>query len=321
MYLLHFRGEGALRIDQRNQTGVLGLVSNLVELLTELKHKILLHFRKEEELLLPLLLTHFTGDELNELVGKILGERSADEVQGVINMLNRGLGMLQRQSALVEMKKAASGTQFEQWLSYSLAKPSPTDLPEISMEGRTDLQPTTLPDGSALGCRHYERNNKVFAPCCKRFFTCRRCHDEHYCQLENASSAHELDRHQVTTMCCMLCSEIQPISQRCRRCHSLQARYFCAVCNLFENRQEVYHCPYCNVCRVGHNLGVDFFHCMKCNACVSTSRRQHHCRQQMLQAQCPICCQVRAFWPCSYRTDEPYFFLCAIGSRELYRGY
>ena len=292
MYLLHFRGDGALRIDQRMQTGVLALVANLVDLVIQLRNKILLHFRKEEELLLPLLLTHFTSEELNELVGKILGERSANEVQNVIEMLNKGLSLCERQSTLVEMRKAASGTRFEQWLRYSLAKPRQEELPDISVEARSDLHPTTLPDGSALGCRHYERSNKIYAPCCKRFFTCRRCHDEYYCSLENASVAHELDRHEVTTMWCMLCGEVQPSAQECRRCSTVHARYFCDVCNLFENRQQVYHCPYCNVCRVGQNLGVDFFHCMKCNACVSTSKREHHCKPQMLEAQCPICCQV-----------------------------
>jgi DNA-directed RNA polymerase subunit RPC12/RpoP len=29
--------------------------------------------------------------------------------------------------------------------------------------------------------------------------------------------------------------------------------YYCEICRLFENdtTKEIYHCPYCNVCRLG----------------------------------------------------------------------
>lgn len=37
-----------------------------------------------------------------------------------------------------------------------------------------------------LGCSHYKRNCKLLAPCCKKLFTCIRCHDE--------TTDHSLDR-------------------------------------------------------------------------------------------------------------------------------
>lgn len=53
--------------------------------------------------------------------------------------------------------------------------------------------------------------------------------------------------------------------------------------------REIYHCPYCNLCRVGKGLGVDYFHCMSCNACMSRSLMIHTCREKSLEDNCPIC--------------------------------
>ena len=48
--------------------------------------------------------------------------------------------------------------------------------------------------------------------------------------------------------------------------------------------------PYCNVCRNGKGLGIDFQHCMRCNACVRLSEFDtHKCISQSLQGNCPIC--------------------------------
>ena len=53
--------------------------------------------------------------------------------------------------------------------------------------------------------------------------------------------------------------------------------------------REIYHCPYCNLCRVGKGLGLDYFHCMNCNACMSRSLTMHICREKSLEDNCPIC--------------------------------
>lgn len=61
----------------------------------------------------------------------------------------------------------------------------------------------------------------------------------------------------------------------------------CLTWKIF-NRQ-IYHCPYCNLCRVGKGLGVDYFHCMNCNACLSRSLSLHVCREKSFEDNCPIC--------------------------------
>lgn len=169
---------------------------------------------------------------------------------------------------------------------------------------------------AVMGCPHYQRRVKLRAPCCGKLFCCRLCHDQ--------AADHVLDRYLVMEMLCMLCGSLQPISGSC--CHSTcasnmkanamdgdtpeansevttsssmsdvtssttLARYFCGICHLFDDGKgkSIYHCPYCNVCRVGRGLGLDYWHCMKCNACISVSVSDHKCITHSLEGNCPIC--------------------------------
>ncbi|KAE9601465.1 putative aminoacyltransferase, E1 ubiquitin-activating enzyme [Lupinus albus] len=136
------------------------------------------------------------------------------------------------------------------------------------------------------GCKHYKRNCKLLAPCCNQLHTCIHCHNE------VSEPDHSLDRKSITKMMCMKCLVIQPISATCSTisCGNLSmAKYYCRICKLFEDEREIYHCPYCNLCRVGKGLGVDYFHCMNCNACMSRSLMVHTCREKHLDGNCPIC--------------------------------
>lgn len=54
--------------------------------------------------------------------------------------------------------------------------------------------------------------------------------------------------------------------------------------------KDIYHCPFCNVCRRGKGLGIDAFHCMRCNACMSLDLfNKHVCREHAMESNCPIC--------------------------------
>ncbi|THG03241.1 hypothetical protein TEA_024179 [Camellia sinensis var. sinensis] len=115
-----------------------------------------------------------------------------------------------------------------------------------------------------FGCKHYKRNCKLVAACCNQLYTCRRCHDD--------VADHSMDRKATAKMMCMKCLTIQPISPTCTTvsCNNLSmAKYYCRICKLFDDERDIYHCPYCNLCRVGKGLGIDYFHCMNCNACMS----------------------------------------------------
>ncbi|KAI2790435.1 hypothetical protein POX_d05948 [Penicillium oxalicum] len=57
-------------------------------------------------------------------------------------------------------------------------------------------------DEAVLGCQHYHRNVKLQCFTCKKWYTCRFCHD--------AVESHHLIRRDTENMLCMLCGHAQP---------------------------------------------------------------------------------------------------------------
>ncbi|KAF9593211.1 hypothetical protein IFM89_020706 [Coptis chinensis] len=177
-----------------------------------------------------------------------------------------------------------------------------------------------------FGCEHYKRNCKLLASCCNKLFPCRFCHDK--------VSDHAMDRKATSEMMCMRCLKIQAVGPVCTTpaCGGLQmANYYCSICKFFDDERTVYHCPFCNLCRVGRGLGVDFFHCMKCNCCLGMKLVDHKCREKGLETNCPICCDdlftssaaVRAL-PCGHFMHSACFqaytcshYTCPICSKSL----
>ncbi|XP_028092839.1 zinc finger protein BRUTUS-like At1g18910 isoform X1 [Camellia sinensis] len=177
-----------------------------------------------------------------------------------------------------------------------------------------------------FGCKHYKRNCKLVAACCNQLYTCRRCHDD--------VADHSMDRKATAKMMCMKCLTIQPISPTCTTvsCNNLSmAKYYCRICKLFDDERDIYHCPYCNLCRVGKGLGIDYFHCMNCNACMSRSLSVHICREKCFEDNCPICHEyiftssspVKAL-PCGHLMHSACFqdytcthYTCPICSKSL----
>ena len=149
-----------------------------------------------------------------------------------------------------------------------------------------------------LGCKHYARKVRLVAACCGAAHVCRFCHDE--------AEDHTIDRYATNEMICMKCGARQPSAKQCRECAVVVAKYFCSVCNLWDDSgNTVYHCPFCNVCRRGEGLGKDFFHCMQCNSCVSLIMGPHICPATKnakgdgghggrdaagpMESECPVC--------------------------------
>ncbi|KAK4375621.1 hypothetical protein RND71_006298 [Anisodus tanguticus] len=73
------------------------------------------------------------------------------------------------------------------------------------------------------------------------------------------------------------CNKLFP----CIRCHDEIADH--------SLDRQIYHCPFCNLCRLGKGLGIGYFHCMTCNACMSKALSDHTCREKFLEDNCPIC--------------------------------
>ncbi|ELR15227.1 Fbox domain containing protein [Acanthamoeba castellanii str. Neff] len=111
------------------------------------------------------------------------------------------------------------------------------------LEKRTDFDASyNDPDKKILGCQHYQRNVKILAECCQRFF--------------------------AKGPACL--------SPVCQGKHL--ALYYCSVCNFWDNTpgKSIFHCPDCNVCYLGRGLGVDYYHCTECNMCFDKRYQASH---------------------------------------------
>jgi len=167
----------------------------------------------------------------------------------------------------------------------------------VPLFSESELAPTHHDgaNGAVLGCPHYARAAKLRHPSSGRLYTCRLCCEQ---ERENPLKDQDspLDRYAVVEVLCMRCCTLQPagdhcINPKCDSRGSCFAKYNCKICNLYDDgpTKTIYHCPFCNVCRSGQGLGIDYRHCMRCNACVSLADDQHHCISQKLQGSCPIC--------------------------------
>ena len=118
-----------------------------------------------------------------------------------------------------------------------------------------DEDEDTAEGEQVLGCQHYKRNVKVQCFECRRWYTCRHCHD--------AVEDHNLNRKMTQNMLCMVCGTPQKAGDSCNNCETEAACYYCDICKLWDNnsKKKIYHCPDCGICRRGEGLGKDFYHC------------------------------------------------------------
>ncbi|KAH7678821.1 RING finger and CHY zinc finger domain-containing protein 1 [Dioscorea alata] len=139
-----------------------------------------------------------------------------------------------------------------------------------------------------FGCLHYKRRCKIRAPCCGEVFTCRHCHNE----ATSSHDRHEIQRHDIERVICVVCETEQPAVQVCSSCGVNMGEYFCSICKFYDDdiTKGQYHCDDCGICRVG---GKDkFFHCRACGSCYSTQLLDNHsCVENSMKQQCPICCE------------------------------
>ena len=151
--------------------------------------------------------------------------------------------------------------------------------------------PSTCSSPLAVGgCKHYQRNCHLLCPTCDEWFACRFCHDE--CKetpADRSCVGHKMDRHLVRMIQCQGCGAEQPPGSTCSTCGLCMGRYFCSVCNLFDDEdKQQFHCSDCGICRVGGR--ENFFHCQTCGACYSNDLKDNHvCISNSMKGQCPVC--------------------------------
>ncbi|KAI4350930.1 hypothetical protein L6164_005333 [Bauhinia variegata] len=370
------------------------------------------HIFREECELWPLFVRHFTVEEQDKIVGRIIGTTGAEVLQSILPWVTSALTQDEQNKMMDTWKQATKNTMFNEWLNEcwkespasisqietsehgtsqrgaeyqdSLDQNDQTFKPgwkdifrmnqnELESEIRKVYRDSTLdprrkaylvqnlltsrwiaaqqklpkaiseessngeevegrtlsfrdPEKQVFGCEHYKRNCKLRAACCSKLFACRFCHDN--------VSDHSMDRKATSEMMCMRCLNIQPVGPKCitPSCNRLlMAKYYCNICKFFDDERNVYHCPFCNLCRVGRGLGIDYFHCMKCNCCLGIKSTSHKCLEKSLEMNCPICCDflftssatVRAL-PCGHYMHSACFqaytcshYTCPICSKSL----
>ncbi|XP_057960790.1 zinc finger protein BRUTUS-like [Malania oleifera] len=369
------------------------------------------HVFREELELWPLFDRHFSVEEQDKIVGRIIGTTGAEVLQSMLPWVTSALTQEEQSKMMDTWKQATRNTMFSEWLnewwegasadsrkvetagssvsqgadlyesvdhSDHTFKPGWKDIfrmnqNELESEIRKVSRDPTLdprrkayliqnlmtsrwiaaqqklpqarvgessngedllecspsfrdPEKQVFGCEHYKRNCKLRAACCGKLFTCRFCHDK--------VSDHSMDRKATSEMMCMQCLKVQAVGPNCTTssCNGLSmAKYYCSICKFFDDERTVYHCPFCNLCRVGRGLGVDFFHCMTCNCCLAMKLVDHKCREKGLETNCPICCDflftssatVRAL-PCGHFMHSACFqaytcshYICPICSKSL----
>ncbi|KAL8230661.1 hypothetical protein R6Q57_000439 [Mikania cordata] len=204
---------------------------------------------------------------------------SQEELEATIRKVNSDQTLESKQKSII-----IQNLMMSRWINTQ-TKSHPDDDALDNNQGVPGVYPSYRDSHKLVfGCKHYKRNCKLVASCCNKLYTCRLCHDD--------ATDHVMDRKATIMMMCMKCLIIQPIGPTCSTisCNNLSmARYYCHICKLFDDERQIYHCPYCNLCRVGKGLGIDFFHCMKCNACMGWSLSVHTCRERCLEENCPIC--------------------------------
>ncbi|KAJ8908661.1 hypothetical protein NDN08_005366 [Rhodosorus marinus] len=185
---------------------------------------------------------------------------------------------------------------------------SATDSEHASGSDLSTVQRTYNDESSrVLGCSHYKRGCRVVAFCCRKLYTCRRCHDE--------NEDHVMDRKLTQEIQCMTCGLFQAPCAECKGCGSRFARHFCGICNLWEDEpgKDIYHCDDCGICRLGKGIGKDYFHCSRCNACVALeSKADHKCVAGSLDCNCPVCHD-----PLFSSTERVIFMRCGHAMHDM----
>lgn len=77
------------------------------------------HLEKEETQCMPLVLKHLSKSEIHDLVGNIMGKRSADTIAQIMTMAVQSLSENERQEMILYMKQSMQNTFFDRWLKAS----------------------------------------------------------------------------------------------------------------------------------------------------------------------------------------------------------
>lgn len=92
---------------------------DISQLTRKLSQHLMAHLEKEETQCMPLVVKHLSKEEIHELVGNIMGKRSADTIAQIMTMAVQNLDVKDREEMVKIMKQSMAGTYFDRWLVMS----------------------------------------------------------------------------------------------------------------------------------------------------------------------------------------------------------
>jgi len=131
---------------ERIENDVSFLVEKLHMLMTNLLEHLMEHLDKEETMCMPLVVKHLNKEEINDLVGQIMGKRSSETIAKIMSMAVENLDETDREEMVRHMKQAMVGTFFEKWLLMSGWS--------ISLNGESALENKSEAKEKHVRCKH-----------------------------------------------------------------------------------------------------------------------------------------------------------------------
>ncbi len=114
----HPKSENQLQPSQRVRD-IRSITAAISKHTKALSQHLMAHLEKEETQCMPLVAQHLSKAEIHDLVGKIMGKRSADTIAQIMTMAVQNLNEADRLEMVKYMKQAMSGTFFDRWLLMS----------------------------------------------------------------------------------------------------------------------------------------------------------------------------------------------------------
>ena len=146
-------------------------------------------------------------------------------------------------------------------------------------------------------CSHYEKKcSRFYFSCCKVYDPCKRCH------LEREICKNPI----LETVQCNICLLEQNPSPSCKSCSIPFSTYYCSICSIWSDVDDIYHCNECRICRRGTREST--FHCYQCGTCFKKDfENNHKCFKKSYTEEECIICHEKLFQSC----EESFSLQCS----------
>ncbi|KAL6007536.1 hypothetical protein ACLOJK_033034 [Asimina triloba] len=212
------------------------------------------HVFREELELWPLFDSHFSVEEQDKIVGRIIGSTGAEVLQSMLPWVTSALTQEEQNKMMDTWRKATKNTMFSEWLDEwwegspvaplqnamgSSISPEDMDIHE-SLEQSDQMFKPGWKDIFRMNQNELESEirkvsqDSTLDPRRKAYLIqnlmTRFCHDK--------VSDHSMDRKATVEMMCMRCLKIQAVGPVCKTpsCEGFSmAKYYCNICKFFDD--------------------------------------------------------------------------------------